>query len=550
MDLYDQLEDSQIECPVTRKRYIPLDKLRNMITMESVIAYNDTSEVERTSSGGKGGAEHVIKYAIRAFATLVLVGRQDPIRDIVSNRLTDEYLPLGHTGSGDRRCLSSLQDKSKTFTLPRDWRGPEITAFREKQWLFQAPLFDTTGSHLILHRECALPLLESGGGPIETTPSSQVSLCQLHPAHYQDGQQMQAIPVAIKEMKNDASFQLEKKNLEAIQNLNDPHLIWHIATCQIDKRYYVLFPLANGGSLLNYWEQKNRVPRSRELILWSLRQMLGLVGATRALHYGLEGQMHCRHGDLKPANILYFEKEGGSSLVIADLGVSSLHYQPTNIRTKATMTKATTQSYEAPEANDDERKNLPRSRTYDVWSLGCVFMEFVIWLLYDFDAILSFERNRLVPQNPTSSFYQLRNTGKAEIPETVLQAAEALRQDPRLRGGTTLEALVHLITEKLLVIEVEHRFNAKQLYDELRDILSQAEQGFLDLLKEAPPSLPTPEIFLPRTSFDLIKRSTLAFHTPLGAAWSKGVYPGNRLGGVARTTKTVTSGTPQTESQY
>ncbi|KAI0534282.1 hypothetical protein GGR58DRAFT_64853 [Xylaria digitata] len=71
-------------------------------------------------------------------------------------------------------------------------------------------------------------------------------------------------------MRTKKSFQLEKKNLAAIQGLNNPYLIKHIATYQRDMLYYVVFPLANGGSLLSFREQKNGVPRSSELILWDI----------------------------------------------------------------------------------------------------------------------------------------------------------------------------------------------------------------------------------------------------------------------------------------
>ncbi len=57
--------------------------------------------------------------------------------------------------------------------------------------------------------------------------------------------------------------------------------------------------------------------------MWSLEQMLGLSRGLEDLH-----DLNCRHGDLKPDNILHFIKDGRDILVIADLGVSKFHIHP------------------------------------------------------------------------------------------------------------------------------------------------------------------------------------------------------------------------------
>ena len=304
--------------------------------------------------------------------------------------------------------------------------------------------------------------------------------------------------MAIKELRDRKSFEREKDNLTKILNLNNRHLIKHIATCERGSNYYVIFPLANGGSLLDYWKRENEKPRSLELILWSLQQMHGLAGATYALHHDLGGDIHCRHGDLKPANILLFEEDADRFLVIADLGVSRIHEQQTNLRRCGTTTMATTRSYEAPEVLESGRQDQPRARTYDIWSLGCVFLEFAIWLLYDFDAIKNFEDNRKRPlENPHASFFYMTPVGKAEIPTEVLDAIKALREDPRCQGGTSLESLVNLIADKLLVTAAEDRCKAEQLRDELQKIVQKARQDFSYLLNATNQPPPIHKVFLP-----------------------------------------------------
>jgi serine/threonine protein kinase len=158
---------------------------------------------------------------------------------------------------------------------------------------------------------------------------------------------------------------------------------------------------------------------------------------------------------------------------------------------------ATTRSYEAPEVFESERQGQPRARTYDIWSLGCVFLEFAIWLLYDFNAIKNFEANRLRPdKNPNASFYQMTSVGKAEIPSEVSDAIKALREDPRCQGGTALESLVILIEDKLLVTAVKDRCKAEELCNELQKIVQDAEQDHSHLLNASDQPPPTPKVFL------------------------------------------------------
>lgn len=290
---------------------------------------------------------------------------------------------------------------------------------------------------------------------------------------------------------------MKKKNLKTIQSLNNRHLIKHIATCERDSCYYVIFPLADGGNLLDYWEREHETAAKRtpELVCWCLRQMCGLADALRALHHGFKGSGHLRHGDLKPANILLFEEDGDKFLAIADFGVSKIHTAPTGMRQNGTTTKATTRKYEAPEVGP-HFKNQPRHRVYDIWSLGCVFLEFVIWILYDHKAIKNFEKSRYKSsKNPGCSFYQTTDAGEAELDSGVVEAFKALREDRRCRG-TAIEALINLVEEKVLVVEAEKRYKADKLHEELGKIVRDATQTPSNLHKVCDRPTEIPKIFL------------------------------------------------------
>jgi hypothetical protein len=184
MDIYDGLKDNIVECPLTQNLFLPLNILDEVITVENIVRTH-------LFSGNNDLAEEVVRTAKKVLASLVLAGRQNAIADLLSEGLTDEKLPLSRRGSGADRNLLSNCDGNQTFETFRNWERVHVDHFLEKQWLTQAPLFDTSGSHFILGRKTALPL-KAGFEKIGTTEFSTVSKCELYQSHYQEDSQVSA----------------------------------------------------------------------------------------------------------------------------------------------------------------------------------------------------------------------------------------------------------------------------------------------------------------------------------------------------------------------
>jgi serine/threonine protein kinase len=246
-----------------------------------------------------------------------------------------------------------------------------------------------------------------------------------------------------------------------------------------------MFPWADRGSLLDVWRSEDSGRRA----VWSLEQMLGLADALRILH-----TLNFRHGDLKPDNILHFT-DGVDTLVIADVGVSTIHEAATNARSGATLNQATTKAYEAPDAFIDAYHRKPRSRVYDIWSLGCIYLEFIIWLLYGYDAIDTFNHVRGFPNY---SFYQRLGEDKAVVHPDVVKAMKLLFEDPLCKPCTAINDLLKLIEQDLLVVDVKVRVTAEVLYGKLKDIVHPAKEHCLHLRQTTDPSSEIPEMFRPR----------------------------------------------------
>lgn len=195
--------------------------------------------------------------------------------------------------------------------------------------------------------------------------------------------------------------------------------------------YSFLFPWAEGGGMDILFEKHpgDMNPKTKTnpplLPKWLIEQCLGLVDGLRSLHDlrleawkkvkekhaekatqsqrrlepqtqladmdgGLEALSRERqddfgiHGDLKPANILHFTQEGGSTglgtLKIADFGLTRFYTEskrsPLAIGTNAHELAHLT--YSAPELM---QKDGRYSRKADIWALGCIFSQLVCWAI-------------------------------------------------------------------------------------------------------------------------------------------------------------------------
>ena len=100
------------------------------------------------------------------------------------------------------------------------------------------------------------------------------------------------------------------------------------------------------------------------------------------------------HGDIKPENILTFNDDRDSALgtlKTADFGLSKLYAisRRTNLHT---VKRGGTPTYRPLECDLTLIGQV--SRAYDIWSLGCVYLEVVTWFLKDWDDVEEFRKNR------------------------------------------------------------------------------------------------------------------------------------------------------------
>lgn len=187
--------------------------------------------------------------------------------------------------------------------------------------------------------------------------------------------------------------------MTSVQADEGVHLIKLLTTFSVKKdgkkMFFLVFPWAE-GTLWDYWERNKLKDRHDRLnrTPWMARECFEIARALQCVHNerrehlkqypGLpsgKDELYGRHGDIKAENILYFK--GNNTLVISDFGLGRLQtkYSRSNNDPKKLEKSAT---YRAPEFDLQSGRI---SRASDVFSLGCMYLEFVTWYLMGYEAV-------------------------------------------------------------------------------------------------------------------------------------------------------------------
>ena len=167
----------------------------------------------------------------------------------------------------------------------------------------------------------------------------------------------------------------------------------------------------NTRSMSSESEQPNSLNRSQAL---HGRNSNSQVKQTAAPVGGeiVQIERYGRHGDLNPRNVLWYDdpnrkrNELKGTLKISDFGQAEINSQFSRSKQRSV---ANTMTYRPPEC--DLQPHVIR-QSYDIWCLGCVYLEFVTWILGGEKLLNIFSRQRRTPDvflsnKETDTFFQL-----------------------------------------------------------------------------------------------------------------------------------------------
>lgn len=300
------------------------------------------------------------------------------------------------------------------------------------------------------------------------------------------------------------------------------HLVKLLGTYKHRGQNHLVFHWAT-SNLRSFWDE-TPCPKFADSIFWTLKQMTGIAGALKLIHdfrptfpldvkgntnqrsallsVRSEEKYWGRHGDIKPENFLYFsqspETEDPKGIVqISDFGLGRFHGRDSRSAISPTAAQATP-TYEPPEC----QIRRPVSRKYDIWSLGCVYLEFLTWILIGPDEIYKFSEFRghknLIGIDDDKYFevFQLEDGSRsAKVKTSVRDWVEKLRTSEQC--SMLIHRLLNIIMHDMLVVEQNDRITSAVLYEKLNGLVDHCQdvQFMLDPVHSAisaPPRIQSP----------------------------------------------------------
>ncbi|KAF4634376.1 hypothetical protein G7Y89_g3741 [Cudoniella acicularis] len=445
-----------------------------------------------------------IKTYLGTFVLLLLLERGHEIDKFINEEVSDQNLPvILHSATWPGKvnlCLKT--NPNQPLECFRGWKTFEKEAFERTQWQLLVPYFqldaDKNATHYTLNEKTILPWLkrdqdsrssvqpsgqEGGFGSVSTVkidPHSHGFRDILREVHLKDD--LFALKLLHDEGYNNMeSFQNEVNQLRRFNGFANPHLVTLLATFTRSGRYNFIFPYAN-SNLEYYWEKIKPNPKMDiDMVRWVSRQCLGIMGAIDVIHNpkhlrNLTEERYGRHGDVKPDNILWFQSSDNERgiLVVSDMGLSAFHRE--NSKSGISRYKIPkVPGYSPPEC---DVKGGKISRAYDIWTLGCLFLELLTWLLGGWKLVGEFQEARrsvYITGALNNIFYTLKTIEGQEgyVAQVKTQVMQWFRQLHKNKNCPQFihDALDIIETKMLIVIHVDRkRAKSRQLRKEFEDI--------------------------------------------------------------------------------
>ncbi|KAI1212730.1 uncharacterized protein F4807DRAFT_457529 [Annulohypoxylon truncatum] len=386
----------------SNKKFVPDKRAKGLLTNDILTqilseggkGYRDTifgrrNGKQSSDSSNSELVRYIEDHATRVFATLLLSGHVERAVKLRKYGFMDKYLPVQI--HDDQVTSFHLLADDKALKWFEGWSSQELASFDTFQWHFLAPVFTSRSILEQPHDMCPLPFT-SYGDDEDGGSFGKIYQARIHHDHIEGLQLNEDFTVAIKEIRAthvpDRTYEVEMDALELARWLEDDHLVKFIAGFEMTGKHYLMFQWVNGGNLRSYWESFQGL-RDGELIKRTLKQIEGIANALGKMH-NVDPEKNCRHGDLKPENILVSERSNNEIfLQITDMGSAKIHSVPTSLRQIGTTSLAGTLRYQPPEVRTSRR----RSRAYDIWSMGCILLEFIVWFLYGWDGLSEFNKS-------------------------------------------------------------------------------------------------------------------------------------------------------------
>ncbi|KAF4437604.1 serine threonine kinase [Fusarium acutatum] len=260
-----------------------------------------------------------------------------------------------------------------------------------------------------------------------------------------------------------------------------PHIVPLLASYRTGGKYHLIFPLAR-CDLARYWRTDHVPILNRRITKWFASQMAGLAHALSTIHLCSGGSqepgsyIYGVHGDIKPANILCFGSDDREpSLALTDFGSS---YFLTPKEKEIPRGLKHTPVYRAPEV-DTTTGGI--TQAYDIWSLGCVFLEAIVWFLDGKAGIAELTGARLDQEDNSpnrDAFFRVKLDKRggltAKVKPEVQRVLISLSGNPWATPFSN--DMLYLVMDGMLKIDMNQRMSAREIFDALTRMCMKLEE--------------------------------------------------------------------------
>jgi serine/threonine protein kinase len=513
-NLYSFLLENKSQFDKTPHEFLPRDKLDGIFSAQSKQGQDQTRNVFKpmgiNSTSPTNEDLSLTEYILNNCQKLYLIAvfielKPKPLRTLMSifrqNEFTDKKLPIDMWGANEIKAgirkppfhpLVVMEKQYEPTRTLRIWDLISISKFQKEQWKFLIPTISTKE---ILHDfgQHTIPFsvkheFEGKGG------NGIVHKYEIHHAHFEDtsppiksdessrvisAQRLMSNVVAVKQIRKEGKevarrCEKEVRALAKMNSFNHKHIVRFVTSFRRQGtsggiEHYVIFEWADGGNLTDFRAAHPNPEMTVELVKWTIQQLCGLAQALAKAHY-LDDDGSYRHGDLKPANILWF-KQGDTkfgTLKIGDWGEAKEHYNGTALRHNTTA-QCGTRRYEPPEVQTGLKLKLSggsrfvRSRLYDIWGIGCITLEILIWLMYGLGELKRFERESAGTYGASDLFYEVSSGKPAKVHGNVEHWMSEMAVDPRcFPDKTALGDLLKIVRTGLLIVKLPREGGIKR----------------------------------------------------------------------------------------
>ncbi|KUI69597.1 Serine/threonine-protein kinase DCLK3 [Cytospora mali] len=454
----EEIEKSNFP-PGPPREYVPEGVLDKLITRNSLCQeFSENSALGREHHVDEDLLNFILGSAKKVLAISLLAGVEskelhDAMKEFKSSLFQDNWLPIYST------------DEKKLPWSNLSWSSVKRKHFLDNQWKFLAPIFR---KNQLMYEFESLQVFPSKF----TTDTKQkiggfgaVYEVTIHESHLEEPIRKfdeTRANVAIKSIKasegqldngDDQAWEREATALQETADLKHPHLIECKAI--IDWKgtgKYFMFQWADGGNLRDFYNSEQRPELNASFVKQIVIQLVGLADALNKMHNYKRHNRDAgsyRHGDVKPENILIFKNRTKTGFWrIADMGLAKHHFDATGLR-GPTATRNGTPLYEPPEVI--LKSDQARSRQYDIWSMGCVILELIVWLLYGTEELEKFNNCLHDSFRNKSPYWAVKaNDAKdAQVHPHVQTCMKNIKKHPECTGSTAIGDLLEIMTTML-----------------------------------------------------------------------------------------------------